>query len=141
MSLKNQALSERACPCGNTASNKRLVYADCCARYLNDFENTPAPDAVRLMRSRYSAFAKNRADYLLATWHASARPTDLFMDDATKWLGLDIKRHTVIDTDNASVEFVARYRLAGRATRLHEVSLFVRELGRWYYLKGEDLAP
>jgi SEC-C motif domain protein len=32
------------------------------------------------------------------------------------------------------VEFVARSKQGGRATRLHEVSRFVREGGRWYYL-------
>ena len=29
------------------------------------------------MRSRYSAFALNLTDYLLASWHASTRPTTL----------------------------------------------------------------
>jgi len=32
-----------------------------------------AADAEALMRSRYSAFARGLADYLLATWHASTR--------------------------------------------------------------------
>ena len=39
-----------------------------------------------------------------------------------------------------SVEFVARYKVNGRAHRLHEVSRFVREAGeggmRWFYLDG-----
>ena len=35
------------------------------------------------------------------------------------------------------VEFVARSKLAGRASRLHEVSRFVKEDGRWYYLDGD----
>ena len=38
----------------------------------------------------------------------------------------------------APVEFVARYQAGGAsAARLHEVSRFVREHGRWYYLDGE----
>ena len=40
------------------------------------------------------------------------------------------------DQDHASVEFVARYKVKGRAHRLHEVSRFVREGGRWFYLDG-----
>ena len=35
------------------------------------------------------------------------------------------------------VEFVARYRVAGRAVRLHETSRFVREGGRWFYVDGD----
>ena len=114
-----------------------MSFAACCARYLNDFDNSPAPDAISLMRSRYSAFVLNRTDYLLATWHASTRPADLSPDDATKWLGLEVRRHIVIDAENAKVEFVARYRTVGRGARIHELSRFVREAGRWYYLDGD----
>lgn len=99
----------------------------------------PAPDAQSLMRSRYSAFVFNRSGYLLATWHASTRPVELPQDDAIKWLGLEVRRHTVIDADQAEVEFVACYRMAGsgRGARIHELSRFVREARRWYYLSGD----
>ena len=138
MSLKNQASTEQTCPCGRfNAVKKPLTFAACCARYLNDFENIPAPDAASLMRSRYSAFVLNRHDYLKATWHASTRPADLSQDEGTKWLGLEVRRHTVIDADHAQVEFVARYRTAGRGARIHELSRFVREAGRWYYVDGD----
>jgi SEC-C motif-containing protein len=58
----------------------------------------------------------------------------------TQWLGLELRRHEAQDAEHAVVEFVARSRLAGRATRLHETSRFVREDGRWWYVDG-DLAP
>lgn len=87
------------------------------------------------MRSRYSAYALGLDAYLLDTWHASARPAALEpAEPALRWLGLDIRRYTVLDANGAEVEFVARYKLAGRAQRLHEVSRFVREAGVWYYL-------
>ena len=91
------------------------------------------------MRSRYSAYVLGREPYLLATWHASTRPTALDLDKETspRWLGLDIKRHQATGPDSAVVEFVARYKIGGRAHRLHEVSRFVREDGRWYYVDGE----
>ena len=44
-----------------------------------------------------------------------------------------------VGVGEAEVEFVARSRSAGRAQRLHEVSRFVREDGRWYYLDGDLL--
>jgi SEC-C motif-containing protein len=130
--------NEPNCPCGKSStSKKQLAFAACCGRYLNDFDNTPAPDAQSLMRSRYSAFVLKRADYLLTTWHASTRPADLSPDDATRWLGLDVRRHTLIDAVHAQVEFVARYRIAGRGARIHELSRFILEAGRWYYLDGD----
>ena len=92
------------------------------------------------MRSRYSGYVLADADYLLATWHASTRPASLDFSDAaqTRWLGLDVKSHRVLSADTAEVEFVARYRMGGgRAERLHERSDFVREDGRWFYLRGE----
>jgi SEC-C motif-containing protein len=119
------------CPCG---SNKR--FADCCARYLD--ENAAAPTAEALMRSRYTAYTLLRDDYLRSTWHPSTRPSALGLAEEapTKWLGLEVKRHEQQDVDHASVEFVARYKVHGRAHRLHEVSRFVREAGRWFYVDG-----
>ena len=90
------------------------------------------------MRSRYSAYVLRLTDYLLATWHASTRPVALEADPvAVKWLGLTVKRHAVQDDDHATVEFVARSKVGGRANRLHEVSRFVRESGHWLYVDGD----
>ena len=91
------------------------------------------------MRSRYSAYVHGLEGYLLATWHESTRPSslDLGNDLATRWLGLEIKRHQQTGEDTAIVEFVARYKIGGRAHRLHETSRFVHEDGHWYYLDGE----
>ncbi len=93
------------------------------------------------MRSRYCAYVLCLEAYVLATWHASTRPSELNLgDDGTKWLGLTVKRHQQIDDSHAIVEFIARYRIEGRGYRLYEISRFVREGGRWYYVDG-DLNP
>ncbi|MCM2347357.1 YchJ family protein [Acidovorax soli] len=127
------------CPCGALSPRRTpLAYADCCGRYVEHFDTTPAPDAERLMRSRYSAFVRERGDYLLATWHASQRPDTLAFEPGAHWLGLEVRSHRVLDADHAEVEFVARYRVAGRAVRLHERSRFVREAGRWFYVDGDS---
>jgi len=90
------------------------------------------------MRSRYSAFVLDLTDYLLATWHASTRPSSIAPNETgIKWLGLEVRRHRVVDADHAEVEFVARSKVAGRAHRLHELSRFVREDGRWFYVDGD----
>lgn len=133
------ASSAAACPCGRCdATSRGLTYAQCCGRYVDDFDGTPAPDAEALMRSRYSAFVLERADYLRATWHASKRPSQVSFDAGVKWLGLEVRDHQVIDDSHAEVEFVARLREpSGRAVRLHERSRFVREDGCWFYVDGD----
>ena len=66
------------------------------------------------------------------------------LDAGIKWLGLDVKRAHSTGEGQAEVEFVARYRDmggsgGGRAVRLHEHSRFTQEMGRWFYLDGDDL--
>ena len=127
--MNNQSI---LCPCGN--ANKE--YTDCCARYLNGREDAATAEA--LMRSRYTAYTLENEDYLLATWHPSTRPDSLKLAGGLhkKWLGLRISRHEQNGEDHSVVEFVARYKVGGRAHRLHEISRFVRESGRWFYVDG-----
>ncbi|MFU1914541.1 YchJ family protein [Bordetella avium] len=117
------------CPCGSGAD-----YTVCCERW----QQTPAPDAAHLMRSRYSAYTRNDIDYLLRTWHPDTRPATLEANPPDlKWLGLEVRRHQQQDDNRAIVEFIARYRQAGRAVRMHEISRFEKIDGQWYYLDGE----
>jgi SEC-C motif-containing protein len=136
------------CPCGRLGADgntgkagKPLAYGACCGRWLEDSTHTALPpDAQSLMRSRYSAFVLERADYLLQSWVASHRPASIEFDPATRWLGLDVRAHQSTGENTAEVEFVARQKPAsGPAVRLHERSRFVREAGRWLYLDGHVL--
>lgn len=131
--------SNHLCPCGRTDRRDRpIAYALCCGRYIDDFDNTPAPDAESLMRSRYTAFVHEREAYLLATWAPERRPSQVRFEAGTRWLGLDVRGRSMRDGTHAEVAFVARQRDAsGRATRLAERSRFVLEAGRWYYVDGE----
>jgi len=92
------------------------------------------------MRSRYSAFALGKADYLVNSWHPDTRPARLTVDVEQRWIGLTIKSVSLGGTDEneGSVEFVARYKVKGKAHRLQENSQFSRLDGRWYYLDGEQ---
>ena len=136
-----------ACPCGGGA------YATCCGPYISG-DVLPAT-AETLMRSRYTAFTLRDEPYLRATWHASTCPPDALFaeEEKVQWLGLEVKsalrlrqrkaesaEHAEV-TNRDTVEFVARYKVGGRAHRLHEVSRFVREADtggtvRWLYLDG-----
>ena len=90
------------------------------------------------MRSRYSAYVLDLTNYLRDTWHPKTRPAVIEPNPpGLKWLGLEVWRHTLQGADHASVEFVARSKLGGRAQRLHETSRFVRDDGRWYYVDGD----
>ncbi|HKX95322.1 MAG TPA: YchJ family metal-binding protein [Methylibium sp.] len=122
--------ADSPCPCGGGR------YGDCCGRWIGT--GVPAPDAEALMRSRYTAFVLDAREHLLATWHPSTRPAAIEPPEpALRWLGLELRRHERQDADHATVEFVARSKLGGRAHRLHETSRFVREGGRWYYVDGD----
>ena len=117
-----------------------MRYADCCGRWHEGLaRGEPAPTPEALMRSRYSAYVLGREDYLLATWHADTRPAELDLQATPRaqWLGLTVKSHAVQDPGHATVEFVARYKLNGRAFRLAETSRFVRIEGRWFYVDGD----
>jgi SEC-C motif-containing protein len=119
------------CPCGSGS-----LYEVCCGRR---HAGEAAPDAESLMRSRYSAYVLGLEDYLRATWHPDTRPTALDLDATPRpqWLGLAVKSYLPLDDSHATVEFIARYKLNGRAFRLHETSRFERVDGRWLYIDGE----
>lgn len=116
------------CPCGSL-----LDYKDCCGRF---HETEPAPDALSLMKSRYSAFVKKDVDYLLKTWHESTRPSVLDLSEPIKWLGLKILSYEP-KGDKATVSFIARGKINGRAFQQVEKSRFVRENGLWFYVDGD----
>lgn len=93
------------------------------------------------MRSRYTAYVLGATAYLRATWAPHTCPSDLDANpdapDAPRWLGLQIKRFAALDATHAEVEFVARYKVGGRAHRLHESSRFTRDADGWRYVDGD----
>ena len=150
--MPTPTISSGACPCGGAS------YATCCGPFIAGAALPPTAEA--LMRSRYTAYVQRDEAYLRATWHPRTRPRDAILDpdENLRWLGLEIKSALRLrqrkaeladhpdsdrDSDRNTVEFVARFKVGGRAQRLHETSRFVREpdpdLGgtpRWFYLDG-----
>lgn len=121
------------CPCGSGQA-----YPDCCEP-LHD-GTVVAGTAEALMRSRFSAFARGRADYLLSSWHPGTRPTRLDLDDQITWRRLQIVDTEAggADDDTGIVEFRAQYLQDGRRHILHERSRFRRGGdGCWRYVDGE----
>ena len=91
------------------------------------------------MRSRYTAYTLGETNYLRSTWHASTCPKNLTTADNARWLGLKIIRTEEgrLDDTEGTVEFVARYKIDGKATRVHEISRFKKENGQWCYVDGK----
>jgi SEC-C motif domain protein len=123
------------CPCGN-GSGSRKTYAECCLPY---HQGTPAPDPEALMRSRYSAYVLQLTSYLMSTWHGTTSPGDLEPNPFMKWLSLEVL-HAQASGDVGVVEFIAHYKENGKAGKLHELSRFVREGGKWLYIDGQMIA-
>jgi len=122
------------CHCGG-----EVEYQSCCGRYLEAGQHPET--AEQLMRSRYTAFVLGNEPYLLATWHASTRPSQVRLNDEQRWLGLSVKNTEYGGTEDASgsVEYVARFKVAGKGHRLHEISQFKRVAGHWFYVNGQHL--
>jgi SEC-C motif domain protein len=121
------------CPCHSGQTFDR-----CCGRFISHRELPE--NASLLMRSRYSAFALGDAAYLLATWHADFRPSELRLDRRIRWIALDILASEQ-QSQRAIVEFEATLVLSGEVSALRERSEFVCQQGRWLYTRGEQLSP
>lgn len=129
----NKESRQLACPCESGKS-----YEICCQPYVEQIKDAPTAEA--LMRSRYSAFVVGNEDYLRYSWHPDNCPKNIHLNEKTQWLGLKIKstRAGSIDDETGEVEFIARNKIDGKASRLHENSRFNRFNGRWVYVDGKQ---
>lgn len=125
-------ISFTRCPCSDKG------FEQCCGQFLQSGQL--ASNALLLMRSRYTAYVLQDITYLKKTWHPDTLPLDieqLFNEAPPRWLGLTIQSYQISDATHAKVEFIARYKIAGRAYCLREESCF--ELladNAWYYIDG-----
>jgi len=121
------------CPCG---SGKK--YKKCCLRY---HKGALAPDALTLMKSRYSAYAADLPDYIIKTTHPENpdftphrepwRKSIALFTQQTTFSGLEIVDFTPLEKE-AFVTFVATL----SSGELREKSRFLKVSGRWLYVDG-----
>ncbi|WP_418262941.1 YchJ family protein [Flavobacterium faecale] len=113
-------------------------FVDCCEPFLIGTKKPTT--AEELMRSRYTAFATQQAEYLVETTHFSTRKHHaieaiLEWSKANKWLQLE-----VVEATETMVEFRAYYQdTSGEKHIHHEFSTFKKEMGNWYYVDGRFL--
>lgn len=122
----------------NCFCNSTLSFENCCQPFLKGLNKPKTAEA--LMRSRYSAYATQNADYLVATTHLSTRKFHkksaiLEWSKSNQWLKLEV----VIATET-TVTFKAYYLDHHlKAQMHHEHSRFIFENDTWYYVDGEFL--
>ena len=119
------------CYCGSSSS-----YKECCEKFINSSQNAPTAEA--LMRSRYSAYATQAVDYLIATTAFLQRQflskiEILDWSKNNKWIKLEIIKAT-----KNIVEFKAYYVDSNNEPHIHqEISTFIFKDNKWYYVDGE----
>ena len=124
------------CPCGSGQ-----IYRECCQRFWATQQKPNT--AEQLMRSRYTAFVLQKAQYLVDTHHADFREANALQAlkksfKNTQWLGLEVigvEAGQATD-DKGMVEFKAHFNSLGIQQVLHERSSFVKEQGQWFYTTG-----
>jgi SEC-C motif-containing protein len=121
------------CPC-----HSGVKYKKCCQPYHKGM--FPA-NALKLMRSRYSAYALGLIEYIMATTHPNNPDTAIALSDwqssiadfakHTQFIGLTILEF-VDGEKEAYITFEARL----NHSVMKEKSRFLKEEGKWLYESG-----
>jgi len=134
------------CPCGST-----LPFKQCCQTII---KNKKATTAEQLMRSRYSAYATNNAQYLYDSYATISQQEQSVSEiehwaKQCQWLELSILTSADYN-DYSTVEFSANYLQQNKLYQLHELSKFIQEPEQeqkqtlehlqWRYLDGQIIS-
>ena len=134
-------MTTELCPCGSN-----LAYSECCEPIIRETKLASTPEA--LMRSRYTAFAKQEVAWLKDSLEPSQRndfdePAVIEWSNKSEWLGLDIRRLEKGGPNDSVgfVEFVATFKQEGVQRDHHELGEFRKVDGRWYFYDGKSVKP
>lgn len=126
----------RPCPC-----TSKKPYDRCCGPFHS---GAVAPETAELlMRSRFSAYALGKADYLIATRPEAKRADENREELATYCKSVSCVSLKIVgreqggkNDDTGIVTFHASLQSNGRRTLHIETSTFARENGKWVYVDG-----
>ena len=129
------------CPCLSQKS-----YSNCCEPF--HLGVSFASTAEELMRSRYSAFVKNKVDYVVNTHHPDTRDSVDLVEiknwaSNSEWKGLEIlgSENGLESDEEGLVDFIAKYEVDGEFIQHKERSLFKKDDGRWFFYNAASLDP
>lgn len=122
------------CPCFSKKS-----YTNCCQKF---HEASLPSTVIELMRSRYSAYALTKSNYIIETTHPKS---PYFEKNRAHWKkGIEeFSRNTkFIDLKIEAfgenwVHFIAYLRQKGIDFELNEKSHFIKDEGKWLYYSGD----
>ncbi len=133
------------CPC-----DSKNTFEQCCNLLINQKAQANSPE--QLMRSRYSAYATNEAEYIYQTYAKSSQ-TEQSLNDIKEWASqttwLKLVIHSVSNFSSGeqdkksnhinypTVCFSAYYQHQGHYFQMKETSRFTVENNQWRYLDGE----
>ncbi len=120
------------CPCGSSE-----LFTHCCQPIIDGEKKAKSPE--QLMRSRYSAYATNNAQYIFATYAKTSQQSQTITDIqqwalSCKFIALTIHQSseftpllTHSDVHLPTVEFTAYYLEGNKLYKMSERSRFVKE--------------
>lgn len=134
----NMSFLNEKCPCGSG-----LKYKKCCYPF---HQGKKAPDALILMKSRYSAYSFLQPTYIEKTTYKIEENLEEFRTSV-----LDFSKNTSFERLNilnfeergneAFVTFHAKLSSNGNDISFTEKSHFIKENKIWYYIDGTILEP
>lgn len=127
----------RPCPCAS-----KLTFDKCCEPYLTGRKAAETPE--KLMRSRFSAYATRKVDYLIQTTSEEER-AKIDREElegycrAVSCISLKVVRTEQggPQDETGTVLFHASLQINGKRMLHRELSRFKREEGRWVYVDGD----
>ena len=121
------------CPCQSGS-----LFSRCCEPIIRG--TTPAQTAEQLMRARYTAYSRVDMDFIQESHDPQTRAQFNLEEsrewaESTKWTGLEIvetKQGSAKD-NVGTVEFKATFESNDGPQIHHELSLFNKRNGKWFY--------
>ncbi|MDX8430416.1 MAG: YchJ family metal-binding protein [Candidatus Algichlamydia australiensis] len=138
MGKKEEVKKMLLCPCGSKKN-----YAYCCRPY---HDGKLPESALLLMKSRYSAYARNLPEYIISTTHPENPHRNPNQDNWKRSIvafseGTEFERLEVLDFqergNKATVTFTAYLLQDGKNASFTEKSFFEKIGERWLYQSGE----
>ncbi len=126
------------CPCGSLKKYKK------CCKVFHD--GTLPVSALELMKSRFSAFATHKSQYIISTTHSDNQD---FTSDINSWISsinqfcenTHFEKLEIVDFQDGDTEsfvtFKATLFQSNQDVSFIEKSRFLKENKKWLYVDGE----